>query len=76
MEKKFKCGSFVLTNVSIKTGKGETYMDADQQGRIMVIDPSKAPAMYGIRRDESTIICVYVSEEDIRIDPTMPLPTL
>ncbi|MBW6072897.1 hypothetical protein, partial [Pseudomonas aeruginosa] len=72
MEKKFKCGTFILTNNQVKNAKGEIYMEADQPGRIMVVDPAKAPLMYGIRRDETTINYVYVTETDIRVNPAFP----
>lgn len=76
MEKKFKCSTYIITNTQIKNSKGEVYMEAEQPGRIMVVDPTKAPLMYGIRRDETTISYVYVAEADIRVNPAFPLPTL
>lgn len=76
MEKKFKCSTFILANVQIKNSKGEVYMEVDQPGRIMVVDPAKAPLMYGVRHDETTINYVYVTENDIRVNPAYPLPVL
>ncbi|MOA69523.1 hypothetical protein D3C78_1977640 [compost metagenome] len=51
-------------------------MEEGAAGRIMVIDPAKAPNMYGVTKLDGSIHPVYTSDEHLQYNPAYPLPVL
>jgi cytosine/adenosine deaminase-related metal-dependent hydrolase len=69
-QRKFKTGEWVLAGEQILNQKGEVYLEVGESACLMVFDPSKGETPNCIRKPDTYINAVWVSEAQLAKDPS------